>query len=95
MPDFSKTFQEAAVAVVLQERDAQDAKWGEQNHDGFVWNAVLTEEVGELSQCILHTQFGGKAAKNLLDEAVQTAAVSLAIVECILRNGGKFPQGGR
>lgn len=85
------TFEKKAVIKVLEERRAQDAKWGEQNHDGFIWLAVLSEEVGELAQAILHTKFGGKAASQVQAEAIQVAAVALAIVECLMRNEGKFP----
>ena len=35
--------QEAALALVLDERKRQDAKWGEQNHGDLVWSAVLVE----------------------------------------------------
>ena len=29
---------------ITAERQRQDWKWGEQNHDDFVWCAILTEE---------------------------------------------------
>lgn len=88
----SKVYQNAAIAMILQERDAQDEKFGPQEgHSGFVWLAILTEEVGELSQCILHGKFGGKASEKTLEEAVQTAAVAVAIVEKLISNHGKFP----
>lgn len=72
---------------VLAERTRQDAKWGEQNHDPFIWLAILSEEVGETSQAALHMRFGGPegSVERLREEAVQTAAVALAIVECIDR----------
>jgi NTP pyrophosphatase (non-canonical NTP hydrolase) len=72
---------------VQDERDRQDDKWGEQNHDPITWCAILTEEVGELAQAALQTRFGG--AHGGLDlvrkEAVQVAAVAQAIVECLDR----------
>lgn len=74
-----------ALNDVLAERARQDAKWGEQNHDPFTYLAVLTEEVGELAQAALHARFGGPAADGLRDEAVQVAAVALAIVQCLDR----------
>ena len=76
----------AAVTDVLAERVKQDRKWGEQNHDPFTYLTVLMEEVGELSQAALHARFGGPAADSLRKEAVQTAAVAMAIVECLDRN---------
>lgn len=75
-----------ACADVIAERATQDAKWGEQNHDPFTYLTVLMEEVGELSQAALHARFGGHAAAGLRKEAVQTAAVALAIIECLDRD---------
>lgn len=83
-----------ALEDVLSERARQDAKWGEQNHDPFTYLAVLTEEVGELAQAALHARFGGHAADGLRMEAVHTAAVALAIVECVDRGLWTWP-GGR
>ncbi len=82
----------AALASVLQERERQDAKWGEQNNDPFTYITVLVEEVGELAQAALHTKFGGPAAAGLRDEAVHTAAVALAIVECLDRGKWRWPE---
>ena len=79
--------QEAALALVLDERKRQDAKWGEQNHGDLVWSAVLVEEVGEASQAILKARGEGGDAQAILDEAVQCAAVAVAWVEALLRNG--------
>lgn len=81
-----------ALQSVLTERKRQDAKWGEQNLDPITYLAVLTEEVGELAQAALHTRFGGPAAVGLRDEAVQTAAVALAIVECLDRGKWRWPE---
>lgn len=80
MPKWSQ-----AATDVLAERQRQDAKWGEQNHDPFTYLTILTEEVGEFSQAALHARFGGPAAAGLREEAVQMAAVALAIVECLDR----------
>lgn len=75
-----------ARAHVDEERRRQDEKWGEQNHDPFVWLGVLSEEVGEFAQAALHARFGGPADIGLVNEAIQVAAVALAIVECAERN---------
>lgn len=72
-----------AVNSVVAERERQDAKWGPQDHPGPVWMAILGEEFGELCECILHAQFGGPAAADLRKEAVQVAAVALAIVQAV------------
>lgn len=81
-----------ALQSVLNERDRQDAKWGEQNHDPFTYLTVLTEEVGELAQAALHTRFGGSKAAGLREEAVHVAAVALAIVECLDRGKWVWPE---
>lgn len=78
--------QEQAIKLVFDERQRQDEKWGEQNHEPILWTAILSEEVGEFSKAALHQKFGGPDADNVLVEAVQCAAVSLAIVESLLRN---------
>lgn len=81
-----------ALASVREERARQDEKWGEQNNDPFTYLAVLTEEVGELAQAALHARFGGPAAAKLREEAVHTAAVALAIVECLDRGKWRWPE---
>ena len=74
-----------AIGSVLWERAVQDRKWGEQNHPDVWWLAILTEEVVELRRAILEDHFGDKAKANIREEAVQCAAVALAMVECIDR----------
>lgn len=83
-----------ALAYVLTERDRQDAKWGEQNHDPFTYLTILTEEVGEFAQAALQTRFGGDKGGlvRMREEAVQAAAVALAIVECLDRGKWKWPE---
>lgn len=76
---------------VVQERLRQDAKWGEQNHDPFTWLTILVEEVGEVAQCALHSRFGGPEAANMRTEAVQVAAVALAIIQCLDRGKWSWP----
>lgn len=80
-----------AVASVMAERVRQDAKWGEQNNDPFCYLVVLMEEVGELSEAALHARFGGPEGENMHKEAVQVAAVALAIVECLNRAKWQWP----
>ncbi|MFZ4394171.1 MAG: hypothetical protein ACOYOU_00935 [Kiritimatiellia bacterium] len=81
-----------AMDSVVKERERQDAKWGEQNHAPEVWLAILMEEVGELSEAVLLTRFNnGPDAKakggvdNVRKEAVQVAAVAVAMIEFIDR----------
>lgn len=80
-----------ALRDMLAERKRQDAKWGEQNHDPFLYLTILGEEYGETCKAALETRFAKNpvaANDNLIhlrEEAVQTAAVALALVECLDR----------
>ena len=81
---------DVALLDVRVERLKQDQKWGDQSeHSDAIWQAILTEEVGECAQAVLHNGFGGKAAGTLRDELVQVAAVAVAWVEAIDRRGYK------
>lgn len=88
---------ESALNAVLYERERQDEKWGEQNHDPFLYLTILGEEYGEMCKAALEARFA-KPDKNkemllahLREEAVQTAAVALAIVECLDRDQWGWP----
>lgn len=89
---------EQARELIEAERERQDAKWGEQNHDPQVWMAILGEEFGELCQAAndLRWPKGGVPQadpfRHALVEAVQTAAVAQAIVECLLRADWRWPR---
>lgn len=80
-----------ALRDVLAERKRQDAKWGEQNHDPFLYLTILGEEYGETCQAALEARFGKGSLGHLRLEAVQVAAVALAIVECLDRKQWKWP----
>lgn len=76
-----------ALQSVMQEMQAQDKKWGaDRDHDLSDWNLILTEEIGELAEAILHLKFGGEKKYGLRKEAMQVAAVALQIIEYIDRN---------
>ena len=85
-----------AVLDVLQERNRQDRMWGEQNHDPFTYLTILLEEVGEFSEEALTLRFHptNGSLEDLRTEAVQVAAVALAIVECLDRERWSFPTAG-
>ena len=72
------------------EREKQETKWGEQNHNPPVWLAILAEEVGELATAILNNKFGGlrhDRRQDIIDnELVQIGAVCKAMWECSKRN---------
>ncbi|HCY81516.1 MAG TPA: hypothetical protein DHV22_07930, partial [Xanthomarina gelatinilytica] len=86
---------------IKKERQRQDAKWGEQNHNLVEWMAILTEEVGEASKEALEYHFASKELNEQLPEnkeafrlklqllrmeLVQTAAVAVSIIESMERN---------
>lgn len=73
-----------AEALIRAERERQEAKWGEQNHDDLKWLAILTEEVGELAQAILEGNASG-----IKVERIQVAAVAVAWMECADRREQK------
>lgn len=79
-----------ALCDVLTEMVHQNEKWGEQNHDPFVYQNILMEEVGEMSQAALKTKFENGDKDKIREEAVQVAAVALAIVECLDRDQWKW-----
>ena len=77
----------AALQSVMQEMNAQDQKWGaDRDQQLRVWHLILSEEVGEFAQAILHYEFDGEKKYGLRKEAVQVAAVALQIIEYIDRN---------
>ena len=73
------------------ERKRQDAKWGEQNHDPFVWVTILTEEVGEAAQASLEARFGKGSTDSYREELIQVAAVAKSMVECLDRGKWEWP----
>lgn len=79
----------AALAAVLAERARQDAKWGEQNHDNFVWGAILGEEVGEAAQAALWANFANDGEPytdaEVAAEVTQVAAVAISWLGAIAR----------
>lgn len=71
-----------AIESVIAEMNRQDEKWGaDRNQHPFVWQTILSEEVGEFSQAILHDEFGGHKSGTAREEMVQIAAVALQIIE--------------
>ncbi|MBE3584857.1 MAG: hypothetical protein IMW94_01545 [Thermoanaerobacter sp.] len=70
-------------ALINEERQRQDEKYGKRHHPLVVWLTILTEEVGELAREILACSFpGAKCSLNALEkEAIQIAAVAKALWE--------------
>lgn len=92
---------EHILEEIRQERERQNEKWGEQNHNLVEWMAILTEEHGEAGKEALEFHFGAqefspsldetkKAFKEKLDayrtELIQVAAVAVSMIESVERN---------
>lgn len=78
-----------ALLNVLEERDKQDAKWGQQDHVPLKWMMILQEELGEAAKAILEADDEWDESK-YRDEMVQVAAVALAAVESYDRRQGTW-----
>ena len=69
------------LQLILEERQKQDEKWGEQNHNIYKWLAILGEEVGEVNKAALEKNY-----KDIIDELIQIGAVTVAMIESLERN---------
>jgi NTP pyrophosphatase (non-canonical NTP hydrolase) len=70
------------ISLVLAERESQDKLWGDQSqHDHFVFNAILGEEVGEVSRALLERKFNRENDHHIEDELIQVIAVAVAWLE--------------
>ena len=72
--------------LIAKECDRQDELWGKQDHNDFIWLAILGEEVGEAANAVLDDRFGHDKG-NLREELIQIAAVTvqwLMAIECRL-----------
>ena len=68
---------------IIQEMVSQDKKWSpDRNLEPLLWNAILGEEVGEVSKAILEDDQG------LRQELIQVAAVCAQWIQCIDRTNG-------
>lgn len=87
-----------AVAILdaMKERVKQDQRFGVQDLDPFYWAAILAEEVGEYcaaAQAVRLLPDGspdGQLLRAMRLEAVQVAAVAVAMVECLDRAQWSF-----
>lgn len=86
---------EQVVLEVMEERRRQDKKWGVQDRRPVEYLAILAEEFGEVSQEVVKFTFhedgdeegARQRLRNMREELIQTAAVAVAFVECLDRNG--------
>src|SRR5690349_8803229 len=84
----------AVISDVVRERNRQDEQWGDQNHHPAYWLAILGKQVGQFGNEVLNREWWNDveaATLKLRNEAVQIAAVAVAIAECIDR--GEMPVG--
>lgn len=85
----------SVVNELLRERNEQDERWGEQNHAPAVWVNILGEEFGELCQAVLEADLFDNGRRDefsladIREEAIQVAAVALAMVESLDRTHGR------
>ena len=83
----------AVIHEVVAERGRQQSKWGRQDHDPFVYGAILTEEIGEAMRSALRVRFEDKdRISDVRGELIQVAAVAVAAIECLDR--GEWVWGG-
>lgn len=72
--------QQQIFEKIAAERQRQDSKWGEQNHEAGMWSLILGEETGEASKAFLQ---GNEA--HAVTELIEAAAVIVAWIECEVR----------
>lgn len=68
------------------ERNRQDQKWGEQNHDPADWCTILGEEIGEVNKAAFEAKMGFGKWIEYRKELIQSAAVAVAMVQCFDRH---------
>lgn len=74
---------------IIDERERQDQKWGDQSANANVlWSTVLTEEVGEVAEAVLKLDFEDHEGTHddLRKELVEVAAVAVAWIEALDKN---------
>lgn len=71
------------LAAVKKKREAQIEKWGTQEHDPAMWYAILGEEFGEVGKEIAEGRIKPFDRAKYRKECLHTAAVALAMVQCL------------
>ena len=69
---------------IQEERDRQDQLWGQQDHHPMVYQNILMEEVGEVSNAILEME--GRDSEHIREELIQVAAVAIGFIEALDRD---------
>lgn len=79
---------EQILQDVLNERNRQNIKFGSnRNHHPFLWNTILSEEVGEAAEASLDIEFKGASIDNYRKELVEIAAVAIAAIQDLDTHG--------
>lgn len=68
---------------VKRERERQIEKWGTQTHTPLEWYPRLGEEFGEVGKALAEGEIKEFDVANYREECIHTAAVALAMVQCI------------
>ena len=76
-------FDEKLQPDIEKENFRQIVKWGNQTHSMFEWCNYLTEELGELAKAIAEHEYRDGEAKDIYDEAIQVATLSIKIAMMI------------
>lgn len=71
---------------IVEERQRQIAKWGDQQHHDTIWYLILQEELGEIAKEVLENDEDGTRFYSLSNELIQAAAVIVAWVEDMTRH---------
>lgn len=71
------------LAAVRKKREEQIEKWGTQEHDPTMWYAILGEEFGEVGKEIAEGRIKPFDSVKYRKECLHTAAVALAMVQCL------------
>lgn len=67
--------------LVAEERAEQRAEWGNGDQPHFFWLGLLMEELGELAEAITTRAMGEEPKSDIRAEAVQVAALAVALLE--------------
>jgi len=80
---------ENILEEIRKERERQDNKWGVQNHNPFVWLAIIGEEKGEADEAALEAHFdhmGNHTFDDYRKELIEVASTAVAAIECLDRS---------
>jgi len=74
---------------IQHKREEQDIKWKQRPHSFPFWVTILAEELGELAKAVLEDKLKPSDLCDIEDEAIDVAAVAVAILEQIQKGGSR------